>query len=65
MPMVPPESVAGTAGDVPPLIKKIAGLQNLKEYAELNWSGYLRGLPGPGQQEPLGDPHAHSSASTT
>ena len=25
--------------DAPPLIKKIAGLQNLKEYAELNWSG--------------------------
>ena len=37
--MAPSESVAGKAGDVPPLISKIAGLQNVKEYAELNWSG--------------------------
>ena len=33
------DPVSGKAGDVPPLINKIAGLQNLKEYAELNWSG--------------------------
>src|SRR6266540_4136555 len=26
-------------GDVPALIAKVAALQNLKEYAELNWSG--------------------------
>ena len=37
--MAPSESVAGKAGDVPPLTSKIAGLQNVKEYAELNWSG--------------------------
>src|SRR6188768_2539575 len=29
----------GKAGDVPALIAKVAALQNLKEYAELNWSG--------------------------
>ena len=33
------DPVVGKAGDTPPLIGKIAGLQNLKEYAELNWSG--------------------------
>jgi serine protein kinase len=39
-PMTPSESLpTGSAGDVPPLISKIAGLQNLKEYAELHWSG--------------------------
>src|SRR3954454_25243338 len=27
------------AGDTPALIAKVAALQNLKEYAELNWSG--------------------------
>src|SRR5262245_54223108 len=27
------------AGDVPALIAKVAALQNLKEYAELNWAG--------------------------
>ena len=37
--MAPSDSVAGKAGDVPPLTSKIAGLQNLKEYADLNWSG--------------------------
>ena len=26
-------------GDTPALIAKVAALQNLKEYAELNWSG--------------------------
>ena len=26
-------------GDVPALIAKVAALQNLKEYAELNWTG--------------------------
>ena len=29
----------GKAGDVPALIAKVAALQNLKEYAELNWEG--------------------------
>jgi serine protein kinase len=29
----------GKTGDVPALIAKVAALQNLKEYAELNWSG--------------------------
>src|SRR3954453_16115693 len=29
----------GKAGDTPALIAKVASLQNLKEYAELNWSG--------------------------
>ena len=29
----------GKAGDVPALIAKVAALQNLKEYAELNWAG--------------------------
>jgi len=37
--MASSDSVTGKAGDVPPLISKIAGLQNLKEYAELHWSG--------------------------
>src|SRR5580765_7232659 len=36
--MAPPESTA-KAGDLPALIAKVAALQNLKEYAELNWSG--------------------------
>ena len=29
----------GKAGDTPALIAKVAALQNLKEYAELNWTG--------------------------
>src|SRR3954447_9455086 len=29
----------GKAGDTPALIAKVAALQNLKEFAELNWSG--------------------------
>jgi serine protein kinase len=37
--MAPFDSLAGKAGDVPPLTARISGLQNLKEYAELNWSG--------------------------
>src|SRR5262252_6896533 len=36
--MAASESTAKT-GDVPALIAKVAALQNLKEYAELNWSG--------------------------
>ena len=36
--MAAPESSAKT-GDMPALIAKVAALQNLKEYAELNWSG--------------------------
>ena len=31
----------GRMGDVPALIAKVASLQNLKEYAELNWTGTL------------------------
>ena len=30
---------APAKGDTPALIAKVAALQNLKEYAELNWSG--------------------------
>ena len=37
--MASSDSAAGKAADVPPLIGKIAGLQNIKEYAELHWSG--------------------------
>ena len=36
--MAASESTA-KAGDVPALIAKVAALQNLKEYAELNWTG--------------------------
>ena len=37
--MASSDSAAGKAADVPPLIGRIAGLQNIKEYAELHWSG--------------------------
>ena len=47
----------GKAGDTPALIAKVAALQNLKEFAELNWTGSLRGLPGARSQEPRR--HAH------
>ena len=44
MPSPPPSSDSPAAhshaaGDTPALIAKIASLQNLREYAELNWSG--------------------------
>ena len=44
MPSSPPSSDSPpghthAAVDVPALIAKVASLQNLKEYAELNWSG--------------------------
>ena len=44
----------GKTGDVPALIAKVAALQNLKEYAELNWEGDVRGLPRHRPQEPRG-----------
>ncbi len=34
-----PSSDSTSKGDTPALIGKIAALQNLKEYAELNWTG--------------------------
>src|SRR5947209_18883699 len=34
-----PPSQASSSGGASPLIGKVASLQNLKEYAELNWSG--------------------------
>src|SRR3954449_8799716 len=35
----PKGSESSPKGDVPALIAKVAALQNLKEYAELNWTG--------------------------
>jgi hypothetical protein len=32
-------SDSASKGDTPALIAKVAALQNLKEYAELNWNG--------------------------
>src|SRR5579872_4626183 len=34
-----PSSDSASKGDIPALIAKVAALQNLKEYAELNWTG--------------------------
>src|SRR5262245_62931876 len=39
MPLSNSSSKPGEKPDTPPLIAKVAALQNLKEYAELNWVG--------------------------
>ena len=47
----------GKAGDTPALIAKVAALQNLKEFAELNWTGTFEDYLDARPQEPRG--HAH------
>ena len=51
-------------GDVPALIAKVAALQNLKEYAELNWTGRSR-ITSPSSARIPPSCAAPSSASTT
>ena len=54
----------GKAGDMPALIAKVAALQNLKEYAELNWSGTFEDYLAVVRKNPPSCA-ARSSASTT
>jgi serine protein kinase len=48
-----PSAHGHAAGDSPPLIAKVASLQNLKEYADLNWSGNFEDYLGLVRKNPL------------